>query len=96
MNKLKTLFKTNVKTSYEDQNSKEFPSIDASVPTINYDDIQFTSSSDLDDDHSSNESQEFMIHSRKRKSPEQVRQHYNDYHREYLKKYRLRKKNEEA
>ena len=122
MNKLKTLFKPNVKTSseelrqkcgsdnldhkpedhwsahsfVEDSNAKEFPSINASAPTINYDDIQFTSSSDLDDDHSSNESQEFMIHSRKRKSPEQIRQHYNDYHREYLKNYRLRKKTEEA
>ena len=39
---------------------------------------------------------ENSYYSRKRKSREQIHQHYNDYHREYLKKYRLRKKNEET
>lgn len=32
----------------------------------------------------------------KHKSPEQIYQYYNDYHREYLKNYRLRKENEDA
>ena len=135
MNKLKTLFISNGKTS-EDLRSKRSssnekslslsPSVDASTyNAIQCPDIQFTSSSDLDDDHSSDESQTLMLHSpqrsneeetlsdfessmkfrsgqrlsnssHKRKSPEQIRQRYNDYHREYLKNYRLRKKNEEA
>ena len=64
--------------------------------------LQFTSSSEESPDHCSEVNQGYNLynensyHSRKLKSPEQIRQHYNDYHREYLKKYRLRKKNEET
>ena len=73
MNKLKSLFKPNVKTSdslesRSETNGKSLilsPSVETSAYNTNLmSDIQFTSSSDLDDYHSSNDNQAIIMESK--------------------------------
>lgn len=91
--KLKTLFKT--RTNETADNVLQFTSSSEESPE-QWSEVNQGIKVHESHQGSHNLYNENSYHSRKHKSPEQIRQHYNDYHREYLKKYRLRKKNEET